>query len=224
LTDQQTHLVQEARPVLGVPEAAQQLGQDPATETTAVGPEGIEAPDAEVAVTIDPEAAGRHRVWLLVLASLGLVLLGVLIGMVLFWGPFAVIWIDAHPYDLAREYRADYLALVADSYALDGDAQRAGSFLAYWTEEELSTAFEDARQTYPDRVQRIDDLTRVVEVFPVSPATVVTDPTLWEKIRVPLLATGSVVAVGVLGWLGFRGVRRWRARKSPTLPVTEEGD
>ena len=72
-------------------------------------------------------------------------ILGVLLGMLMFWEAFPVEWTDAHPYDLSPEAKAQYVALVADSYSLDKDVERAKRTLQEWTEEELQNAFGDAK-------------------------------------------------------------------------------
>jgi predicted lysophospholipase L1 biosynthesis ABC-type transport system permease subunit len=64
----------------------------------------------------------------------GLVL-GLLLGAVLFWWLFPVTWTDANSYDLSPEAKAEYVALVADSYMLDRDYANASELLELWTAE-----------------------------------------------------------------------------------------
>lgn len=167
------------------------------------------------------------RTSLLVGIVAGLVV-GLLAGMLLFWGLFPVKWTDAHSYDLAPDARAEYMALVADSYKLDKDLSRANSLLELWTPEEKQQALTDAIALYeeegrPDKVQAIRDLAMVLGISEAPPAPPAKAPGLVERLRVPCLVFFIVLLILVLAWIGLRTIRKRRAtpafRPSPTVRV-----
>jgi hypothetical protein len=158
------------------------------------------------------------------------VILGLLLGMALFWGPFAVQWTDAQPYHLSPEARAEFVGLVADSFTVYRDRDLAASHLEEWTPEELQQAFGDAVDLYeaanrPDKVQALKDLAMVLDVSlpaegelpPVEPPA---EGGLWARVRVPCLVFFVVLLVLVLGWVGFRVALRQRA-EVPSEPAAE---
>jgi hypothetical protein len=154
-------------------------------------------------------------------------ILGVLLGMALFWGPFAVEWTDAHSYDLSPEGRAEYMALVADSFNLDKDPAQAEAFLAEWTPEEKQQAVEDAIKQYEeegraDKAQALEDLALALAIAPPAetPETPPTEtpPTppeiespvsgIWNRLRVPCLVFVLVLLVLVLALIAVRALLR----------------
>lgn len=153
---------------------------------------------------------------------------GVLLGMLLFWGAFPVEWTDAHPYDLSLKAKADYVALVADSYSLDKDVGRAQRMLQGWTVEELQNAFGDAKWQYEaldmmSQAQRVDDLATVL-VIPEPAPTPPEEPTgLLDRLRVPCLVFVIVLLVLVLGWIGYRILTQRRGEARRTAPVPMPG-
>jgi hypothetical protein len=161
------------------------------------------------------------------------VILGLLLGMALFWGPFAVEWTDAQPYQLSPQARAEFVGLVADSYVVDRDRDRAASHLELWTSEELQQAFGDAIDRYEaenrqDRVQAVEDLAMVLDVSvpaegELPPAEPPVEGSLWERIRLPCMVFFVVLLVLVLGWLGVRVATRPRA-EAPDELVAEPSE
>ncbi len=158
-------------------------------------------------------------------------IVGLLLGMLLFWGLFPVKWTDAHSYDLAPDARAEYLALVADSYKLDRDLARVSSLLELWTPEEKQQAVTDAIAMYEeegrtDKVQAVRDLAMVLgisEAPPPPPAPPAKAPGLVDRLRIPCLVFIVVLLVLALAWIGLRTVRKRQAaavpRPSPTVRV-----
>jgi len=169
------------------------------------------------------EASNRRS--LIIGGVVGLVL-GLLLGMVLFWGVWPVEWEDAHSYDLAPEAAADYMALVADSYALDKDPASAAKYLEGWTLEEEQQAVADAIAMYeamarPDKVVRVEDLAMVLGI-PTTGTVTPVEPTapsqgLLERLRIPCLVFFVVLLVLVLAWIAFRMAMKRRA--VPEAPV-----
>jgi hypothetical protein len=158
------------------------------------------------------------------------VILGLLLGMALFWGPFAVEWTDAQPYQLSPEARAEYVGLVADSFALYRDRDLAAGYLEKWTTEELQQAFSGAIDRYeaenrPEKVQAVEDLATVLDVSLVAegelpPVEPPAESSLWARVRVPCLVFLVVLLVLVLGWVGFRILQGRRAEVA-SEPVIE---
>jgi hypothetical protein len=158
---------------------------------------------------------------------------GLLLGMALFWGLFPVNWTDAQSYDLAPEGRAEYMALVADSFRLDKDPARAQRFIELWSPEEKEQAVADAMAAYeeqgrPDKVQTVNDLSMALgiptpEEMPLEPPPV--EPPeggIWNRLRVPCLVFVLVLLVLVLGLLAARALLKRRdqgAGLEPGAPV-----
>ncbi|MFN2225632.1 MAG: hypothetical protein ACK2UY_04985, partial [Anaerolineae bacterium] len=154
------------------------------------------------------------------------IIVGIVLGMVLFWGLFPVQWTDANTYDLSLQAKAEYVGLVADSFSVYNDRDLAAGHFDQWRQEEMEQAFADALDLYqgrPDKVQRIEDLATVLAVTPApqgqepgeEPAA---EGGLWERIRIPCLVFFIVLLVLVLGWVGFRVAMRQRAA-GPSRPA-----
>jgi len=109
---------------------------------------------------------------------LGLVV-GLIVGwMVLGWILFPVQWTDAAPADLHSDYRAFYVQMVADSYALDQNSELAQMRLGQWGEAELSKTISEARaKANPQQAQRLDALAAVLPGVAMPSATPVASPT-----------------------------------------------
>jgi hypothetical protein len=172
----------------------------------------------------------RQIIYLVVGIVLGLVL-GVLLGMALFWGPFAVEWTDARSYDLGPEAKAEYMALVADSFKLDKDPARADAFLYLWEPEEKQQAVADAVEAYDlagrdDKVQTMNDLAMALAIEPLPESTppppTVEPPTtgVWNRLRVPCLVFLFVLLVLVLALIVVRALFR-RGSKDQSPGVAE---
>jgi hypothetical protein len=109
-----------------------------------------------------------NRTGLIIAGVVGLVL-GLLLGMLLFWVLFPVQWTNANSYDLAPQAKAEYVALVADSYSFNKDQAAAAKYFEVWTVEEKEEAFAGAIVLYEekgdaDKVQAINDLAMVLAV------------------------------------------------------------
>jgi hypothetical protein len=102
---------------------------------------------------------------------LGLIV-GLFVGwMVLGWILFPVEWTDAAPVDLHSDYRAFYVQMVADSYALDQDSDLARMRLGEWDADDLSKSIADAKkEANSQQTQRLDALAAVLSVGVVTPA------------------------------------------------------
>jgi hypothetical protein len=164
----------------------------------------------------------------LIIGLVGGLVLGLLLGLLLFWGLFPVKWTDAHSYDLSLEAKAQYMALVADSYRLDKDPARANSFLADWTPEEKEQAVASAIDMYegmgqPGKVQAVKDLALVLGISEVPAPPAEQPPSLFERLRVPCLVFFIVLLVLVLAWIGLRVALRQRmpSKARGVTPVTK---
>jgi hypothetical protein len=73
----------------------------------------------------------------LIIAIVVCLVLGCLIGWMVFgWLIWPVSWTDADPYDLRREHKEAYVAMVADSYSINNDRQLAEERMGGFEEEE----------------------------------------------------------------------------------------
>lgn len=152
---------------------------------------------------------------------------GALVGwLVLGWWLFPVQWRNAKPTDLAPGYQIDYLAMVADSYAQNGDLTLARQRLEGFDPErirEVADYLESEQLTL--QAQRLRNLVQVAgqPVSPTAaPATPTTEPqmpavatTLGQRLRL----VGGVILLTVLliigvvagaAWLASRGGREAR--------------
>jgi hypothetical protein len=159
---------------------------------------------------------------LLIGAAAGLIL-GILLGMLLFWQVWPVKWTNASSYDLAPASKAEYVALVADSSALDRDYTRAAKLLEFWTVEEKQQAFADAIKAYEaagltDKAQNVRDLALILQI-PSGPLTTPTNPPgLLDRMRVPCLVFVLVLLALVLAVLGLRLLAKRRTAGKNSLP------
>lgn len=168
----------------------------------------------------------NNRTNLIIGVVVGLVL-GLLLGMLLFWVLFPVEWTDAHSYDLSPVGRAEYVALVADSFSQDKDATRAAQYLDYWEPAEKEQAVADAIAIYEaesntDKVLVVQDFAMAVGIpLPDETAALpetVPQTSFFERVRVPCLVFFGVLLVLVLGWIGYRVLTRQRA-EAEAVPV-----
>jgi len=167
------------------------------------------------------------------LTVVGLVL-GLLVGlgvgwMVLGWILFPVQWTDAAPADLHPDYRAFYVQMVADSYALDQNRELVQMRLGQWDETKLSKAIADARaKANPQQAQRLDALVAILPGVSVTPAPVASPtpaPAGGIKLgSIGLVCGGLVLLVLLLAGVGFfikvRSAQRAEeeVRPAPTAP------
>ncbi len=64
---------------------------------------------------------------------------GLIIGLpILGWWLFPVKWTETDPFDLKREHKETYIAMVADSYAINGDLELAKARLSGFDREEVA--------------------------------------------------------------------------------------
>ncbi len=188
-----------------------------------------------------------NRTGLIIAGVVGLVL-GLLLGMLLFWWLFPVRWTNANFYDLSPQAKAEYVALVADSYSLNKDQAAAAKYFEVWTIEEKEEAFAGAVALYQERgdsgkVQEIGDLALVLAVSvpvegvpppaagvtPEAEATAEAEATvqpeatpqasLLQRLRLPCLVFFVVLLVLVLAWIGFRIALRRRAAAEAPQPA-----
>jgi hypothetical protein len=90
---------------------------------------------------------GRARPWYF-WAVIAFVV-GLLFGwLVIGWGVWPVTWRNALPQDLRAEQKYDYLTMVAESYAANGDLQLAQSRVAGWPPEDLAKSLNAVQEKY----------------------------------------------------------------------------
>jgi hypothetical protein len=150
--------------------------------------------------------------------------LGVLLGMLLFWVVFPVEWTDANSYDLSPEAKAIYVGLVADSYKLNRDPTRAAELLAFWEPGEKQLAFQLARQLAEaedrsDKLQTVTDLAMVLGIGEAPAPPLEQQPGILDRLRVPCLVFVLVLLVLVLAWIGLRVLMQQRSPAKRNVPA-----
>jgi hypothetical protein len=165
----------------------------------------------------------------LIIGSVAGLVLGLLLGMLLFWILFPVEWTDAQSYHMAPPAKAEYVALVADSFKLDRDPAQAAKHLELWTPEEKEQGIADAIEMYEregrtDKAQDVKDLALVLGI-----STTAAEPTLPEEqepprgilgaLQVPCIVFLFVLLILVLAWVGFRVALRRRETREEVTPL-----
>lgn len=155
--------------------------------------------------------------------AVGGLIVGVLFGwLVLGWLVFPVTYKDSDPTALRQDYKETYLALVADSYAIDQNAAVARQRLAGFTADELSTTFakmkaerqRDKRDNEAVRIQRLAD------GIGIKVASVTPGPTAQEGgLPFGLIFGGLGVILILAGVGGLLVFARSRRAASGQLPV-----
>jgi len=162
----------------------------------------------------------------LIIGILAGLVVGLLLGMPLFWLVFPVEWTDAHFYDLAPEAKAEYVALVADSYAQDHDLVDATRHLDFWEPSVREQAVEDAIINYEDepaKVLIIQDFAMAAGISlpdeAAAPPESAAPASVFTRLRVPCFVFFGILLVLVLGWIGYRVLTRQRAEAEPVRPA-----
>jgi hypothetical protein len=160
-------------------------------------------------------------------------LIGLLIGWwVIGWGLWPVQWTNALPPDLRAAERDDYLTMVAESYAANGNADVAKSRLSTWSPQALSKDLANLQTrvaSNPQQAARVLALAELVgagkSTVPSGQAPAKAVPPAAQPGTTPPSATGAdtvarLRTVGtILLWLVLFGVaiavvvyfwRRWR--------------
>ncbi|MBC7250680.1 MAG: hypothetical protein H5T62_10400 [Anaerolineae bacterium] len=159
---------------------------------------------------------------------LGLVV-GLFLGwMVLGWIVWPVEWTDAAPADLHPDYKAFYVQMVADSYALDQNRELAQLRLGEWDEAELKESIAKAKaQANAQQAQRLDDLAVALlgaAVTPVPEATPTPSAGL-NLSSIGLVCGGLVLLIlllaGVSFLINYLRARRAEEEMEPT-PIAPE--
>ena len=176
----------------------------------------------------------RGLLWLGVSAFVGL-----LIGLVIGWVIWPVEWVNATPTDLDSSYQEDYVALVADSYALTSDLEAARLRLQGWPPDDLSKLMGQLVARYQTEgktleARRVYDLAAAlgVPVEPISGPAPAPEPSselgsiLLQALKVcgifiaVILILGGI-ALGVSSWRRQQVLRAARDRE-PLEPTVEE--
>lgn len=176
----------------------------------------------------------RRTARALFLAVGGLVL-GVLIGLVLGWYAFPVRWYDTDPSDMRLRHQMDYATMVADSFALNGDVERARGRLAELMDEDTSweqVANLIARVAVARRAE--GDALAAARLEALAAGAGLPDPTLADYVapgdrdrgpRVGLIVLGVVVFLFAAGALVWLVLRMGRISLRPTVqPIPKRGE
>jgi len=158
-------------------------------------------------------------------------LLGLLIGLLLGWQVWPVRWYDTDPCDLRLSHQMTYVTLVADSYALTADAQKAAARLYELTDEDttweqvanlvLRVAAEQERVGDAEAAARVGVLLDVAglpspaeEEFVVGPAPLSRNLVWSLSLILAFAALGSMIVLA-------RRVSMWKTAVPHSGPVAQ---
>lgn len=151
-------------------------------------------------------------------------LLGLALGLAIGWWWWPVQWVNAYPTDLAPGYQDEYVAMVADSYALTSDAEAARQRLEGWPEARLREVLGRLHASHQAagrslEARRIQELSAALNVplAPVStpmPTPAAAAGTTLERV---LSICGILLAVVLILGAGALGISYWRRRQVPAI-------
>ena len=147
----------------------------------------------------------------------GALVAGLVIGLVLAWQVFPTRWVNTDPSDLRAEHQADYVAMVADSWTVSGNADLARERLYELVDADTDWTAVHAlvAQTASDMVAQGNNpaalrVTRMLDTVPLPSdgdvAAVATENTAPEATPVGAADTETEEPAGSLGWLPIAGL------------------
>jgi len=153
---------------------------------------------------------------------------GLIIGLpVLGWWLFPVKWTDTDPFDLKREHKETYIAMVADSYAINGDLDLAKARLRGFDEEEIGRIIAElvaerqgaGRALEARRLRRLGEALELGEVESrAKPQPLVTSPL--QRLR-PISRVWILIPLAIIALLLLL-LKRGRVA-GPRLGLEEAG-
>lgn len=159
-------------------------------------------------------------------------LAGILIGLIIGWWIWPVSWTNTYPSDLRAAERNEYLAMVAESYAVNGDLALAQKRLASWSREDLAKHLTDAQeQALNTNARRAEELQRLTAALnlggvvsapqqPAAPPASAEPSPFLQTLRTVCVAGLWIllVALGVVAfWLLFQQWRKYQQRSAKPL-------
>lgn len=126
-------------------------------------------------------------------------LIGLVLGIALAWGPFAVVWTDVPPANLGAAYREDYLRMAVDSYRVDPkDDLAIGRYqgLGEYGPAVLQTIMDNPGTQDVNAILNFSDVVRQGVAAPTPTPTTGTGETTTGGL--PPAATYIMIALGVL--------------------------
>jgi hypothetical protein len=144
------------------------------------------------------------------LIALVVFVLGFLLGwFVMGWGLWPVDYENGNLSQLRPELQQQYVRLVADAYALNPDAVKATDLIRGLGPQASKIVSDTVAASTGDEAIRVSQLQVVLELTLKASTPPVKEPSLLDKLRLPLIACGAVVVIGLLGGLLF-----WRLSSS----------
>jgi hypothetical protein len=151
-------------------------------------------------------------------------LIGLALGLAIGWWWWPVQWVNAYPTDLAPGYQDEYVAMVADSYALTSDAEAARRRLEGWPEARLREVLGRLHASHQAagrslEARRIQELSAALNVplAPVSTPTPAPARGAGVTLGRVLSICGIFLAVVLLLGGAALGVSYWRRRQVPAI-------
>ncbi|MFQ6016009.1 MAG: hypothetical protein ACE5NP_11275 [Anaerolineae bacterium] len=108
-------------------------------------------------------AMGRGRKALLLAVPLGIAV-GLSLGLLISWGIWPISYYDTDPSDLKREHKDTYILLVSQSYALDGNLDRAKARLGRLGEQDINTTVVRLAERYIAEGKDVEAISRLVKL------------------------------------------------------------
>ncbi len=165
-------------------------------------------------------------------AIVGGILVGLLLGLAVGWGLWPVRWTNATPAHLRSDFQEAYVLLVAEEYAETQDLEKARQKLgvAFWEDEELAQALERAEQAQnAQEALNVRQLARDLEASTTA-AEEEEDGDLGARLRPVTLVCGiGLLVVALVGGGLYLYTRLMERREAPAgprgpLPTTEVGE
>ncbi|NLE77041.1 MAG: hypothetical protein GX605_09880 [Chloroflexi bacterium] len=145
-------------------------------------------------------------------------LAGLLLGLAIGWWWWPVQWTNAQPTDLAAGYQEDYLAMVADSYALTSDLAAARARIEGWPTEELGSTTGQLFNHYQAQgrsldARRVQELSTALGTALVSASPTPAAAGSGEPIWLRVLKICGILLAGLLIVAGIAlGVSTWQRK------------
>jgi len=152
----------------------------------------------------------------ILVALIGGVVLGLLLGLAIGWWWWPVQWTNSMPGNLRSDFQSGYVLWVADQYHATNDLEEACSRLGveYWKEGQLAETLEQlAQEQGGEEAVRLRDLAQALEAAPAVPAA-----SVWERLRPAAMVCG--VALLMVAFVG--GVYLLVSRSRRPRAVSEE--
>lgn len=170
---------------------------------------------------MDTQRIQEHQV---LVAAIGGIVVGVLLGLAVGWGLWPVQWSNATPVQLRSDFREAYVLLVAEEYAATEDLEEARERLGveFWEDEELAQTLQRVEQAQSGQ-QALDvrKLARDLEAEGPAPEEETAEDAGARLRPVTLVCGIGLLVVALVGG----GLYLYsRLMKRPATPIAERAE